>query len=88
MFQYRCSTWYRSHSQERETLGFSTNQSSGMFWFILDHQRLKNELMFCERRVGIQSHRKTVPSASSVFANLETFISEKKKIICSPEPPI
>lgn len=83
MLRYRCSTWCRSCSQERETPGSHANQSSGMLSFILNHQRLKNELMFWGRCFGIQSHRRTVPSTSSVFANLETFISEKKKTICS-----
>lgn len=79
-------------SEERETLVFPTNQTSGMFWFGLDHQSLQNGQMFWGRCVCIQSHVKTEPSASSVFANLETFIGEKKKIICSHrhdlKPPV
>lgn len=67
---------------KRVTLGSHAKQSSGVLWVILSHQRFKNYLRFQERRFCIQSHGQTVLSANSVFANLETFITEKK-IICS-----
>lgn len=67
---------------KRVTLGSHAKQGSGVLWVILSHQRFKNYLRFQERRFCIQSHRQTVLSANSVFANLETFITEKK-IICS-----
>lgn len=48
--------------------------------------------MFWGKCVCIQSQRKTAPSASSVFANLETLIGKKNKIIHSYghdiEPPV
>lgn len=59
VLQDSSSTWYRSCSQESETPGSHTNQSSGMLWFILNHQRLKNEQIFWGRCVSLQSHGKT-----------------------------
>lgn len=48
--------------------------------------------MFWGKCVYIQSQRKTAPSASSVFANLENLIGKKNKIIRSYgqdiEPPV
>lgn len=48
--------------------------------------------MFWGKCVYIQSQRKTAPSASSVFTNLETLIGKKNKIIHNhghdTEPPV